>query len=269
MSSIPDDQLAAVASMLGPIDILNLRASCSSWRVVTELPDYWESHCRTLWSDKAYVPLIFKQSSPKSFKTYFESIYDSRRLKFDGEEELCQQHFHFRFKLAAGDFWASRDTSFYGGIPMYRRFLLDGRLSHLPPEDVTAPSCSTFNPYAVAPAKDALESDPEISSFIPSITWKFTKSQYGRPGQFIQLNRWPSYVITRALDWGWCLESEWVKYRSCSPETLGLGPEWMSENDDDNDLSDDDVENDDFWSEIEFPSTEEDSGGAVGEEDVV
>jgi hypothetical protein len=112
---------------------------------------------------------------------------------------------------------------------MYRRFLVDGHLTHLPSSLPLGQSVATplNETYAVAPDFDPLEDDPELKSFIPSITWTFTKSRKGKRGQFVRLNRWPSYTTSRSADdWGWVLNSDWVVYRSCCPATVARGREW-------------------------------------------
>jgi hypothetical protein len=138
---------------------------------------------------------------------------------------------------------------------MYRRFVADGSLAHRPPTEdeltaglaaagaaaadaAPAPSLAAAaaararlafrRSFAVAPDVDALEDDPEIQAFASAIRWRFTKSRNGVRGQFVQLNRWPSYVVSRCReDWGWVLESGWVRYQSCGPETVGLGDQWL------------------------------------------
>jgi len=53
------------------------------------------------------------------------------------------------------------------------------------------------------------------------------------------LNSWPSYTIRRSKeDWGWVLESEWVRYRTCCPATLAMGPEWLDSDGDDSEYED-------------------------------
>jgi len=180
-------------------------------------------------------------------------------------------------------------------VPMYRRFLPDGTFAHKPPSSLgslplgDAAASSSTEPcpsstraaqaaqaasarlehrvsFAVAPLLDALEDDPEIQEFIPPITWRFTKSRNGKRGQFIQVNRWPAYTITRCPnDWSWVLESDWVRYRSCSPQTLGLGDGWLGgdpvldddEYDDDDDNDDDDDDDDDEEEEEEDDDDDE------------
>lgn len=120
-----------------------------------------------------------------------EAVLDSSRIAFHGTDELACMVFTFRFKDDAGEFWFSRDPARYGGPPMIRRFLPDG----------------TF----WSPGLDPIHGDPEINSFIPNIRWRFTKSRGGKRGQFIQVNRWPAYTITRTADFGWKLENECVE----------------------------------------------------------
>jgi len=123
---------------------------------------------------------------------------------------------------------------------MYRRFLVDGTLTHQPPsspspselaEGASELPASPLNAlFAVAPSFDPLEDDEELRALLPHISWAFTKSRNGRRGQFIRLNRWPSYAVSRsAKDWGWVLDSDWVVYRSCCPETVAKGPTWLAD----------------------------------------
>ena len=79
-----------------------------------------------------------------------------------------------------------------------------------------------------------------------AIRWRFTQSKHGARGQFVQLNRWPSYRVSRCPeDWGWVLESDWVRYRSCCPETVGLGDQWFGGDREEADDNDGDAEEDD------------------------
>ena len=260
---------------------------CRTWRDVALGMERWEALCCELWRQKTYVPRRFLNNP--SAASYFESILDARRTHFESADELCQQHFHFRFSEGAGEYWYARDPAFFhpelnpDAIPMYRRFMPSAELSHLPPEEAPVDDGSGVsgggggeqNGFARGPAIDPLESDPEIQSFVPSIRWRFTKSRDGRRGQFIKLNNWPSYVITRNSlkanggclrgcaaatdasgeaegaastaaaatgsaagapcgcdDWGWTLESEWVKMRTCCAQTFSRSPVWLTDSPD-------------------------------------
>ena len=231
----------------------------------------WVQLCHMLWKEKAYVPRCFL--GDPSIKSYFLSIKDSKRSRFLSTEELCLQHFHFRFRRAAGEYWCDRDpallppSAISNCIPMYRRFTAAGLLSHLPPARPPIRSMREaremerghhIDRFALAPDFDPLESDPEIQSFIPIIRWRWTKTRNGRRGQFIKLNSWPSYTVRRNSiemnggclpgcqsgttevdqncgcdDWGWTLSSEWVKMRTCCASTVERRPVWLTDDDED------------------------------------
>ena len=97
---------------------------------------------------------------------------------------------------------------------------------------------------------DFLYDDPEVRAFVPTIKWRFTKSKYGKKGQFVKVNSWPSLEISRREDdWGWELSQEWVKYRSCCRASASCSDEWLLdppiEFDSDDELFD--PEQDIFW----------------------
>jgi len=201
-------------------------SSSSKPTTTTMYPNLWEKICHELWKDKVYIPrFILKQ--PRSLKTYFYSIKDSKRQFFLTEHELCEQHFHFRFRLQSGYYWYSKDPSFKeDDTPMYRSFNKDKTFNHAPPSSLNTIEHQQFTlnkDYIKIPKFDFLIDDPEVVAHLPSsIKWKMTKSKNGKKGQFIKVNQWPSLHVTRNTDtdWGWTLEEEWVKYQTCSPSTL-------------------------------------------------
>ena len=115
-----------VADFLDSRDVLVLSSSSRSLRLNMTSSAVWSPRCANLWKDKVCVPRNFLDDSEKNHLTFFGSKRDSKRAVFHGAEELCEQHFHFRFRLAAGDFWWGRDPSLSGdpsARPMYKKFL--------------------------------------------------------------------------------------------------------------------------------------------------
>ena len=148
-----------------------------------------------------YVPLHLREWRTNDKLTaqsaFALSVQDARRTHFADAAELCSLVFEFRFKPAAGDYWYELNPS----QPMLRQFCNDATI---------APRGS-----AARLQQDPLLTDPEIVAWLPPIRWRFTKSKLGRRGQFVQVNRWPSAVISRdVLTWAWRMESEWVTYDS-------------------------------------------------------
>jgi hypothetical protein len=68
-----------------------------------------------------------------------------------------------------------------------------------------------------------------IAQEYPRIVWRMTKSRQGRRGQFVKINHWPALTVTRLEDWGWQLDSCWVRYRTPCPVTLRLTKEWLDD----------------------------------------
>jgi hypothetical protein len=231
---LPEDVAALVLRFLDATDVVRASTVAQAWRAGAA--SGWESRCEDLWRGKVCVPHRFRDAAQKTAIEYFGSIRDATRCRFASAKELCEQHFHFRFRRGAGNvFWAGFSA---GEVPMYRRFTEDGQLQSRPPPEASTPGHPAHSPFAVAPATDPLETDPEFSSVALSVRWKFTQSKHGRRGQYIMLNSWPSYTTRRNVDdWGWVLESDWVLYRSCCPETVAMGPAWLSSDGTDDDDS--------------------------------
>ena len=212
-----------------PFTLLRFGSVCKEFaafvRTNNYFPHLWQYHCERLWVGKIYVPPVFLKSM--NLRSYFGSIRDSTRRVFYNVEEFAEQHFHFRFRLQAGQYWCRKDTSFRteNPMPIYRRFLPNGLLSNEPPNPATGVNAK----YIVRPDYDFLYDDPEVRAFIPVVRWKFTKSKMGRKGLFVKINNFPSLEVRRTQDWGWELDGEWVIYRTCSPMTIACGAEWRKD----------------------------------------
>ena len=135
---------------------------------------------------------------------YVQSLIDSKRQVIR-TDELTRFTWGFRFKAAAGEFFATLDPYWNSFIRptsqddeqycMRRRFLANGA-------------------YASPDPPDMLQSYLQEHNI--DITWRINKSRLGKRGQFIQLNRWPSVeVVRRTDDWGWTMHNQWVVY--CAP----------------------------------------------------
>jgi hypothetical protein len=106
-SDLPSDVIQVVMKLLCPLELMNFGGACRCWHALAiKSPGEWRLRCDSLWSNKVCVPLSFRGEVP-SPKTYFGSIKDSKRDVFESREELAAQHFHFRFKSAAGIFLLS------------------------------------------------------------------------------------------------------------------------------------------------------------------
>lgn len=212
------------------LDIVHLASTCKYMRSILihshAAKIIWLERCKKLWVDKIYVHPRFRKNSTSPF-SYFGSIHDSRRCRFEDETELNSLHFHFRFRPSAGSFWLSLDPSFNGCAPMYRRFELDGDIKSSP--DVCA---SNTDGMPITKECTGAVIDPLDNVGIPKIYWRFTKSRRGKKGQFVKLNNWPSAHVGRTEDWGWTLTSVWTYYRTCCDATRNLKKEWMSEAED-------------------------------------
>ena len=222
---------------LSPIDLVQYssvdKLRLEQVRTDKVYPQLWPKLCLDLWSDKVYVPRFILKEKP-SMLIYFSSVRDSKRQTFLNEDELSEQHFHFRFRLQAGYYWYGQDASFLANdTPMYRKFRLDDHtFEHVPP-DLTSEQHQKFTlnkDYIRVPNYDFLVDDPEVvANLPPKITWRITKSKNGKKGQFVKINQWPSLQIKRNTDtdWGWTLDGMWVKYQSCSPATVSKSRSWM------------------------------------------
>ena len=240
LGPLPEDCVRAVLPFLSPVDLLRL---CSADRSHTlgsgcgSMALEWRDRCVALWCGKVCVTVHQPPSSDANgggtpqtaIRDYFGAIRDSKRVTFHSAAELCAQHFHFRFKVGAGEYWHGRNHAGQSEpyAPMYRRFLMDGRmcsqppahsaegdggehekylaytvapmvsfLSRLPQDDQIDPQrFSKFDASYIYHAHgwwsqlDPLESDPELSEIAMKIRWRFTATKGGRRGQFIMLNR--------------------------------------------------------------------------------
>jgi hypothetical protein len=228
-----------IIQFLSPADLIPF-STCDTYRfqqIRTNkiYPKLWKALCHDLWKDKVYVPRFILKEEP-SLKTYFHSIKDSKRQTFLDENELCEQHFHFRFRLQAGYYWYSKDSSFIkGDTPMYRYFKKSTHtFGHVPPPSLlTSAEHQKFTlnkDYIKISNFDFLVDDPNVVAHLPpTVKWRITKSKLGKKGQFIKVNQWPSLYIKRntSTDWGWTLEEDWVKYQTCSPASLSKSREFM------------------------------------------
>lgn len=71
--------------------------------------------------------------------------------------------------------------------------------------------------------------DRDIKAAFPKVRWRFCKSRLGVRGQYVQVRRWPSMRIQRTPDWGWQLDSCWVRYRTHGTVTEGLTRQWLDD----------------------------------------
>jgi hypothetical protein len=223
----------------------NVTEGATSWWL-------WTKHCSTLWENKVYVPWRFATSP--SLQSYFGSIKDSKRMFFESVDELAAQHFHFRFRRQAGPYWCNKDSSFrrIDPRPLYRCFLKGGGVSGFQQNNKSGneDGCRNSELASMSAKHDFLYDDPEVQAFIPTIKWRFTKSRYGKKGQFIKINNWPSLEISRRKDdWGWELSQEWVKYRTCCAASVSCCDEWLLDPalEFDSDDEEFDAEQDIFW----------------------
>lgn len=102
LKMLGDDVISVVSLYLDALDVVRLVTSSKVLNPLLWNTDTWEALCAKMWASKAYVPRAFRDEPHKSFRTFFGSVRDSKRATFHGPEELCSQHFHFRFKFASG-----------------------------------------------------------------------------------------------------------------------------------------------------------------------
>ena len=205
LSAVPDDVVVVIMRHLGAPGAVALRSTSQRLLRLADSDSVWVPLLQALWEGKVYVPLWLREwrADPAidARRAYILSLQDARRAQYTSGEELCSLVFEFCFKEEAGEYWTSKDPSHRAEPPMLRQFCDDATIA------------PRGGPARLA--RDPLISDPEILDWLPEIRWRFTKSQHGSRGQYVQVNRWPSAAISRdPHTWAWRMESQWVTYTS-------------------------------------------------------
>ena len=93
----------------------------------------------------------------------------------------------------------------------------------MPPFDGDSQRCDAFSLMLCI----CIGCDTLISAHGYRFVRASSQSKEGRRGQFVKVNNWPAYTITRCPeDWGWVMENEWVIYRSIS--SISTAKEWAN-----------------------------------------
>eukprot|EP00937_MAST-01D_sp_MAST-1D-sp2_P005162 g5162.t1 len=201
LHALLDELLLAVLGFLDARSVCQVSAVANRLAAAAGSDVLWRPLLGRLWLGKVNRMPPSLVNGRRLHLAFRDSVIDSRRAQLHGAQELCSLVFAFRFKQEAGEFWHSRDPSSRGLPAMWRQFRPDGTI--------------VSRGGAARKRHDFLLHDEEVLAYLPPIRWRFTKSQNGVRGQFVQVNRWPSYSITRgAHDWRWHLESCWVTYDS-------------------------------------------------------
>jgi len=200
-------ELAERVLFLLPAQTLNALAGVNRlWRGVASKSLAWESHVEATWRDKVYVAKELRelrQSDPR--QAYFASLAAAERC-FIRKEELVGFEWSFRFKEAAGVDWSEIDPWHQGRRAAQVRFEPGGKVT------------STNAALRVGP-----------------IRWRFPRarrqlggSRADRLHQHVSVSvagkAVPTYIVRRAPNWGFILESCWVMYTSFEMPARGVDP---------------------------------------------
>ena len=99
------------------------------WKFVGKNESIWRNLCLEIWSDKVYVPQIYRDYhfSGQCHKALKESLIDSKRT-FIFSYEFSSTPFYFRFKEASGPYWTEQDPYWKGQEPLRLKFDHEGHI---------------------------------------------------------------------------------------------------------------------------------------------
>ena len=165
------------------LTIIRCSRVCKFWNYVSRQNSLWSELCKTLWSNKVYVPEQFRllHESGRSKEAFKHSMLDSERTAIT-KEELTSLLFYFRFKEVAGSYWTDQDPFWQKQEPLKISFTQAGTLVGFP--------------------WDVLEAK-----------WRFV-DKTGRTcqnkGSFIRVSvnerSVPTYMVSRHSNWGFIMQ---------------------------------------------------------------
>lgn len=178
---------------------------CAAWRQLAGDDRLWRKLCARLWATKAYIPQRFLEGTALSTprERYVASIADSTRTEIT-RDELCSLTWFFRFKRAAGSHWCGDDPYWQGSVARCVQFRPDGTIGRNGDKLEGLRWAFVDHGVVAAPPPHAA-GEPGASGTAIAV-------------ESSQMGRFPTEVLHRQRDWGWCLNSLWVVYSTTAME---------------------------------------------------